>query len=89
MNDMFDFFAGSSAGSTIVSGLVYPSDTDATLPKYSLDDLIATVKKQSKELFQLMPGMSAGEIIVWILFFLFWMVLFYILGRYLYDWPYE
>ena len=87
--DMFDYFAGTSTGALMTSALSYPSENDATIPKYNMDDIIEVWKTKGKDLFRPNPGPSAGEIIVWILFFVAWVGLFYFLGRYFYDWPAE
>ena len=86
--DMFDFFAGTSTGSIITSALSYPSDNDATIPKYYMDDIIGIYKNQSKEIFQATDfSTPGGQMVGWVLFFIFWTGLFYLIGRYCYDWP--
>jgi hypothetical protein len=87
--DMFDFMAGTSTGSMITTGLSYPDKKDPTVPKYDMDALINVYRTRGPDLFKSHGGPSAGEIIVWVLFFIFWTGLFYFFGRYFYNWPYE
>ena len=51
MKDLFDMTAGTSTGSIISAGLVYPDSPRKTYPKYFADDIIEIYSTRGGEIF--------------------------------------
>jgi patatin-like phospholipase/acyl hydrolase len=66
LTDMFDMFAGTSAGSIQAAGLSIPSPTNATSPKYYAKGVQRIFERGADTMFKMTPHISN-----WFYFFSF------------------
>jgi len=89
MKDLFDMTAGTSTGSILAAGLVYPNEnyTAEKQPAFFADDLIKIYGTMGDQIF-VKKQMTDGEAFFYcLLFVIFFTFCFYIIGHHCFDRP--
>ena len=88
MKDVFDMFAGTSAGSMIVGSMAAPKSPGSKEPKLYAKDLWNEFPK-IKKVFSLENLANAqitpGEVVMWIFLFMIWMCCCTLLGNFWFN----
>lgn len=93
MKDMFDMISGTSTGSIITASLSYWDKTDEAnykgdekIPTFFAEEILDIYRKNGAVIFADHKASGDGtQTLVFILFCVIWGILFYFLGKHIYD----